>query len=152
MLVYVMPGETPPTPLVLINELNALRFRTSITAVRVRRGDQSENSKVAQEWAEMRGIPVTNGGLPHAIVLTVDLTDADNVPNFIQDEWNVWKEARREDPEGGILKHLRYLVQNKRTIWVNTGQASYKRMMERREAIGDPSPGEKTESKEGAQT
>jgi hypothetical protein len=135
MLVYVMPGATPPTPLALINELNALRFRNPVTAVRLRQGDESENSRVAREWAETRGIPVTNGGLPGVVVFTADMTDPERFPDLDKERRNAWSMARREDPDQRPLTGIRYLLSRKRTVWVNTGHADYANMAERKKIL-----------------
>ena len=134
MLVYVMPGATPPTPLVLINQLNELRFMNPVSAIRLRQGDESENSQVAREWAGTRGIPVTNGGLPEVIVLTTDMT-TEGFPDLEREAGSAWSQARREDPDQSPLTRIRYLLSNKRTLWVNTGNAEYARMAERRKIL-----------------
>lgn len=138
MLVYVMPGNTPPTPLVLINELNALRFREPITRIRLRTGDESENSQVARNWAKARNIPVTNRGIPNAIIVTTDLTGPEGVPDISKDHDQLWRQARQEEPDHSILTFLRYLTRYKKTIWVNTGHAAYARMTHNQEASKQP--------------
>ena len=135
MRVYVMPGTTPPTPLVLINELNKIRFNNAITSIRVKKDDESQNSQVAREWARIRDIPVTNGGIPRIILFTTDMTEPGGLPDIEKGPWRAWNRARQEDPDQSLMTALRYLIANKKTVWVNTGHIDYTNMMSRKKLL-----------------
>lgn len=131
MLIHVLPGEIHGIPLALTNELHAVRYRRTVTAL-VDAGDDTPATRLARDWARQCNIPTVSHQRPDLIVIPIDMAgtfgDYEGPAKGLfmpqaQDAWN--KALSQIQPRRpGPLRRLLNKFQGE-TLWVNTTHADY---------------------------
>ena len=69
---------------------------------------------------------------------TTDTTVPENMPKVCNGTDGIWKAAREEEPDQGVMTLLGPIPSRTRTVRVNTGHQDCVRMIERKEALEQP--------------